>query len=355
MKCEHNPSGSRINNYLTGEGVPGAPEVPRRGFLGAMAAFATVAGLAACAGKTEAKPPSTSTSETSSSKPTAMESVTPTPKEYSPEDYPSYSEIDPNKQYTNVPIWKTHVSGPYVVTFERSGCSSGGMMTSFKCDTNETEYFPAFTLQEMAEDCKKPETDENRVFDRVNLRHFFTEVYLAEKYPNDPGFRGLGRYGNKDYDTQFSIEKATLREAPQRADNVWTVLGKEGQLVQGLAIDVRNGKVDKEQGDQILWLLCTAMTGDDNTANDLRDFVTKRAEAIKTPEEAKQCMSWWISTKPTPADSIIGSYKNSNIQIPRAIQFRVPGEEQSISFVASTLDGVIFEAVNKGGIDPVEK
>ena len=66
-------------------------------------------------------------------------------------------------------------------------------------------------------------------------------------------------------------------------------------------------------------------------------------------------MSWWILTKPMLADSIIGFYKNSNIQIPRAIQFRVPGEEQSISFVASTLDGVIFEAVNKGGIDPVEK
>lgn len=348
----HSPSGSRINNYLTGEG---APEVPRRGFLGAMAAFATAAGLAACAGNSEAKPPSTSTSETSSSKPTAMESVTPTPKEYSPEDYPSYSEIDPNKQYTNVPIWKTHVNGPGVVTFERSGCSSGGMMTSFKCNSDETEYFPAFTLQEMAEDCKKPETDEGRLYDRVNLRHFLLEVLLAEKHPNDPGFRGLGRYGNKDYDTQFSIEKATLREAPQRADNVWTVLGKEGQFVQGLAIDVRNGKVDKEQGDQILWLLCTAMTGDDNAANDLRDFVTKRAEAIKTPEDAGQCLSWWTSTKPTPADSIVGSYKNSNIQIPRAIQFRVPDEEQSISFVASTLDGVIFEAVNKGGIDPVEK
>ena len=70
MKCEHNPSGSTIDN-LTSE------KVPRRGFLGVVAAFATAAGLAACAGKTEAKPPSTSPTEAASGAPT---SIAPTPE-----------------------------------------------------------------------------------------------------------------------------------------------------------------------------------------------------------------------------------------------------------------------------------
>jgi len=78
MQREHNPSGSIIDN-LTGK------EVPRRGFLGAVAAFATAASLAACGGKTEAKPPSTSPTEAASGAPTSAaptpeKTATPTPE-----------------------------------------------------------------------------------------------------------------------------------------------------------------------------------------------------------------------------------------------------------------------------------
>lgn len=74
----HNPSGSIIDK-LTGK------EVPRRGFLGAVAAFATVASLAACGRKTEAKPPSTSPTEAASGAPTSAaptpeKTATPTPE-----------------------------------------------------------------------------------------------------------------------------------------------------------------------------------------------------------------------------------------------------------------------------------
>ena len=74
----HSPSGSRINKLTSGE-------MPRRGFLGAVAAFATAAGLAACGGKTEAKPPSTPAPETGRSMPTSeapilRETATPTPE-----------------------------------------------------------------------------------------------------------------------------------------------------------------------------------------------------------------------------------------------------------------------------------
>ena len=94
MTHEHSPSGSRINNYLTGEG---APEVPRRGFLGAVAAFATAAGLAACGGKTEAKPPSTSTTEAASGAPTSAaptpeKTATPTPE--APRPRFTYEELN---------------------------------------------------------------------------------------------------------------------------------------------------------------------------------------------------------------------------------------------------------------------
>jgi hypothetical protein len=74
----HNPSGSRINKLTSGE-------VSRRGFLGAVAAFATAAGLAACGGNTEANPPSTPAPETGRSMPTSeapilRETATPTPE-----------------------------------------------------------------------------------------------------------------------------------------------------------------------------------------------------------------------------------------------------------------------------------
>lgn len=75
---DHDPSGSRIDR-LTSE------EVSRRGFLGAVAAFATAAGLAACGGNTEANPPSTPAPETGRSMPTSeapilRETATPTPE-----------------------------------------------------------------------------------------------------------------------------------------------------------------------------------------------------------------------------------------------------------------------------------
>ena len=74
----HSPSGSRINKLTSGE-------VSRRGFLGAVAAFATAAGLAACGGNTEANPPSTPAPETGRSMPTSeapilRETATPTPE-----------------------------------------------------------------------------------------------------------------------------------------------------------------------------------------------------------------------------------------------------------------------------------
>lgn len=91
MQCEHNPSGSIIDK-LTSE------EVPRRGFLGAVAAFATAAGLAACGRKTEAKPPSTLTTEAASSVPTSAESTpekttTPTPEAPRPKEF-TYEELN---------------------------------------------------------------------------------------------------------------------------------------------------------------------------------------------------------------------------------------------------------------------
>lgn len=75
---DHDPSGSIIDR-LTSE------EVSRRGFLGAVAAFATAAGLAACGGNTEANPPSTPAPETGRSMPTSeapilRETATPTPE-----------------------------------------------------------------------------------------------------------------------------------------------------------------------------------------------------------------------------------------------------------------------------------
>ena len=78
MEHKHSPSGSIIDK-LTDE------EMPRRGFLGAVAAFATAAGLAACGGNTEANPPSTPAPETGRSMPTSeapilRETATPTPE-----------------------------------------------------------------------------------------------------------------------------------------------------------------------------------------------------------------------------------------------------------------------------------
>lgn len=91
MKCEHNPSGSTIDN-LTSE------KVPRRGFLGVVAAFATAAGLAACAGKTEAKPPSTSPTEAASGAPTSIaptpeKTAMPTPEAPRPKEF-TYEELN---------------------------------------------------------------------------------------------------------------------------------------------------------------------------------------------------------------------------------------------------------------------
>ena len=87
----HNPSGSIIDK-LTSE------EVPRRGFLGAVAAFATAAGLAACGGKTETKPPSTSTTEVASGAPTSAaptpeKTATPTPEAPRPKEF-TYEELN---------------------------------------------------------------------------------------------------------------------------------------------------------------------------------------------------------------------------------------------------------------------
>lgn len=92
---DHDPSGSRVNNYLTGEE---APKVPRRGFLGVVAAFATAAGLAACGGKTEANPPSTSSTEAASSAPTSVaptpeKTATPTPEAPRPKEF-TYEKLN---------------------------------------------------------------------------------------------------------------------------------------------------------------------------------------------------------------------------------------------------------------------
>lgn len=91
MEHKHSPSGSIIDK-LTDE------EMPRRGFLGAVAAFATAASLAACGGKTEAKPPSTSTTEVASGAPTSLASTpekttTPTPEAPRPKEF-TYEELN---------------------------------------------------------------------------------------------------------------------------------------------------------------------------------------------------------------------------------------------------------------------
>ena len=90
MEHKHSPSGSIIDK-LTDE------EMPRRGFLGAVAAFATAASLAACGGKTEAKPPSTSTTEAAggaptSAAPTPEKTATPTPE--APRPRFTYKELN---------------------------------------------------------------------------------------------------------------------------------------------------------------------------------------------------------------------------------------------------------------------
>lgn len=91
MEHKHSPSGSIIDK-LTDE------EMPRRGFLGAVAAFATAASLAACGGKTEAKPPSTSTTEAAggaptSAAPTPEKTATPTPEAPRPKEF-TYKELN---------------------------------------------------------------------------------------------------------------------------------------------------------------------------------------------------------------------------------------------------------------------
>ena len=82
----HNPSGSIIDNLTN-----------RRGFLGVVAGVA-LAGAAACGGKTEAKPPSTSTTEAASGVPTSPEptpekTTTPTPEAPRPKEF-TYEELN---------------------------------------------------------------------------------------------------------------------------------------------------------------------------------------------------------------------------------------------------------------------
>ena len=86
----HSPSGSKVDRLIS-------EEVPRRGFLGALAAVATAAGLAACGGKTEANPPSTSPTEaasgaSTSAAPTPEKTATPTPEASRPKF--TYEELN---------------------------------------------------------------------------------------------------------------------------------------------------------------------------------------------------------------------------------------------------------------------
>lgn len=87
MEHKHSPSGSIIDNLTS-----------RRGFLGAVVAGVALAGAAACGGKTEAKPPSTSPTEAASGVPTSAaptpeKTTTPTPEAPRPKEF-TYEELN---------------------------------------------------------------------------------------------------------------------------------------------------------------------------------------------------------------------------------------------------------------------
>lgn len=275
--------------------------------------------------------------------------------EYNPDNFPAYSDLDLGYQYQDVPVWNTYQNTATGITrYDRSGCS-GSMYAPFSCDVGETETLPAFTLQEMAEEWSKPEDERSLDIDGTNIRHFLLDVIMREKYPDEVAFQGLKRYGNTKYDTVIGLENALPQDATQRATNNWSALGKEFQLAQCVAIDIHNGKIDEEQGSKLLWLLCSAMTGNNKTANKLKDFVTKKAEKIITPEAAQECIAWYTSSIPMPGKSTIGSYENGEYIVSRALQLLIPGQNggDNLSLIVSTFDGPTCQAFDEGAVKAI--
>lgn len=345
MAHEHSPSGS--NKYLTGGESAEIPGISRRQLLTGAVAVGGLLTLAACgAGKT------TREKRKGDGEPDPGGNM-PEEENDGEKKYDTYNKLNLDYVYTDTARYDFEgnaVTGSYV----KSGWSRrNGRLER----VSEPETLPPLTVLELVDEYTAGKVNDGEI------RHWLGSV-AAEEHPEVPGLGG--RFDDNDYEQDVSLDSQVPppSERRKKAENIWKAAGVLGQYAQGLALDIEKADqmgddvtIDKEAYEKVLWLVCRAATSGEKAANKLKTFVAERARKVESPEQAEECMEWWITAKLTGEKPVLGAYDSENENAPNrragrmSFQVRV-GDDPAVGAILQATDSIQIAAI--GGTERVK-